>query len=137
MEMREMVSFELGIEIQKDVFRLVTSVGQRKKLWVSMRNRMYSKDTFITYLVGVLTGENQMRIFSYLCWLENSKVSIFCINTWKLKRIKSTSKTFPFCSRSMSHSHVLTFDFFSHIITHTLITENPHFTFSILHNKFS
>ena len=42
---------------------------------------MYSKDTFITYLVGVLTGENQMRIFSYLCCLENSKVSIFCINT--------------------------------------------------------
>ena len=28
---REMVSFELGKEIEKDVFRLVTSVGQRKK----------------------------------------------------------------------------------------------------------
>ena len=27
---REMVSFELGKEIEKDVFRLVTSVGQRK-----------------------------------------------------------------------------------------------------------
>ena len=26
-----MVSFELGKEIEKDVFRLVTSVGQRKK----------------------------------------------------------------------------------------------------------
>ena len=28
---REMVSFELGEEIKKDVFRLVTSVGQREK----------------------------------------------------------------------------------------------------------
>ena len=28
--LREMVSFELGKEIEKDVFRLVTSVGQRK-----------------------------------------------------------------------------------------------------------
>ena len=27
---REMVSFELGKEIEKDVFRLVTSVGQIK-----------------------------------------------------------------------------------------------------------
>ena len=27
---REMVSFELGKDIKKDVFRLVTSVGQRK-----------------------------------------------------------------------------------------------------------
>ena len=27
---REMVSFELGKEIEKDVFRLVTSAGQRK-----------------------------------------------------------------------------------------------------------
>ena len=27
---REMVSFELGKEIEEDVFRLVTSVGQRK-----------------------------------------------------------------------------------------------------------
>ena len=35
---REMVSFELGKEIEKLVFRLVTSVGQRKILWVSMRN---------------------------------------------------------------------------------------------------
>ena len=32
-----MVSFELGKEIEKDVFRLVTSVGQ--KFWVPMRNR--------------------------------------------------------------------------------------------------
>ena len=31
-EIREMVSFELGKEIEKDVFRLVTSVGQEKIL---------------------------------------------------------------------------------------------------------
>ena len=31
MEMREMISFELGKEIMKYVFNLVTSVGQRKK----------------------------------------------------------------------------------------------------------
>ena len=31
---RQMVSFELGKEILKDVFRLVTSVGQRKKIEV-------------------------------------------------------------------------------------------------------
>ena len=29
---RNMVSFELGKEIERDVFRLVTSVPQRKKL---------------------------------------------------------------------------------------------------------
>ena len=29
---REMVSIELGKEIEKDVFRLVTSVGERKKI---------------------------------------------------------------------------------------------------------
>ena len=29
-EIREMVNFELGKEIKKDVFRLVTSMGQRK-----------------------------------------------------------------------------------------------------------
>ena len=29
-KIREMVSFELGKEIEKDCFRLVTSVGQRK-----------------------------------------------------------------------------------------------------------
>ena len=32
-----MVSFELGKEIEEDVFRLVTSVGQRKKFRVFMR----------------------------------------------------------------------------------------------------
>ena len=31
-EIREMVSFGLGKEIEKDVFCLVTSVGQRKKV---------------------------------------------------------------------------------------------------------
>ena len=39
MEMREMISFELGKEIVKYVFNLVTSVGQRKKFWGLMRNR--------------------------------------------------------------------------------------------------
>ena len=34
---REMVSFELGKDIKKDVFRLVTSVGQRKKFWLRVR----------------------------------------------------------------------------------------------------
>ena len=29
--MREMVNFELGKEIEKDVFRLVTSMRQKKK----------------------------------------------------------------------------------------------------------
>ena len=29
---REMVSFKLGKEIEKDVFHLVTSVGQRRKI---------------------------------------------------------------------------------------------------------
>ena len=31
-EIREMVSFELGKEMEKDVLCLVTSVGQRKKI---------------------------------------------------------------------------------------------------------
>ena len=35
---REMVSFELGKEIEKDNFRHVTSLGQRKKFWVPMKN---------------------------------------------------------------------------------------------------
>ena len=30
-KIREMVSFELGKKIEKDLFHLVTSVGQRKK----------------------------------------------------------------------------------------------------------
>ena len=34
-----MVSFELGKEIEKDVFRPVTSVGQRKNSESGMRNR--------------------------------------------------------------------------------------------------
>ena len=37
----EMVSFELGEELRKMIFRLVTSVGQ-KKFWVLMRNRTSS-----------------------------------------------------------------------------------------------
>ena len=41
---REMVSIELGKEIEKDVFRLVTSVGERKKFWVPMRNRIPRSD---------------------------------------------------------------------------------------------
>ena len=36
---REMVSFELGEEIGKDVFRLLTSVEQKKNFWVRTRNR--------------------------------------------------------------------------------------------------
>ena len=35
---REMVSFELVKEVEKDVFCLVMSVGKRKKTWVPMRN---------------------------------------------------------------------------------------------------
>ena len=35
---REMVSFGLGKEIEKDVFGLVTSLGQRKKFRVPIRN---------------------------------------------------------------------------------------------------
>ena len=35
---REMVSFKLCKEIEKDVFHLVTSVGQRRKIWVHIRN---------------------------------------------------------------------------------------------------
>ena len=36
---REMVSFELGKDIKKDVFRLVTVVGQRKNTESGIRNR--------------------------------------------------------------------------------------------------
>ena len=36
---REMVTFEVGKEIEKDVFRLITSEGQRKKFRVPVRNR--------------------------------------------------------------------------------------------------
>ena len=41
---REMVSIEHGKEIEKDVFSLVTSVGERKKFWVPMRNRIPRSD---------------------------------------------------------------------------------------------
>ena len=34
-----MVNFELAKEAEKDVFRLVSSVGQRKKFWVPLRNQ--------------------------------------------------------------------------------------------------
>ena len=36
---RKMVSFELCKEIEKEFFRLITSVGRRKKVWVPIRNR--------------------------------------------------------------------------------------------------
>ena len=36
---KKMVSFELSKEIGKDVFRFVTSVGQRKKFRVPLRKR--------------------------------------------------------------------------------------------------
>ena len=36
--LRKMVSFELGKEMQKGDFRLVTSVWQKKKFWVPMGN---------------------------------------------------------------------------------------------------
>ena len=35
-----MVSFELGKKQRKMLFRLVTSVGQRKKFWVPVRAPM-------------------------------------------------------------------------------------------------
>ena len=35
-----MASFELGKEIEREVFRLVTSVPQRKKLLNHMKNRI-------------------------------------------------------------------------------------------------
>ena len=55
-----MVSFELGKEIEKDVLRLVKSVGHRKKFWVPERNptsdRLYSTACYIrsVYVVTFL-----------------------------------------------------------------------------------
>ena len=55
-----MVSFELGKEIERDVLRLVKSVGHRKKLWVPERNptsdRLYSTACYIrsVYVVTFL-----------------------------------------------------------------------------------
>ena len=43
---REMISFELGKEVEKDVFRLVTRLGQRKilgphEIWFVIRNQNF------------------------------------------------------------------------------------------------
>ena len=40
---REMVSFELGKEVKKDVYRLVTSMGQIKDLFVLINTKLHSK----------------------------------------------------------------------------------------------
>ena len=43
--LREMVSFELGKEIEKDVFCLVTSVGQRKRLNTHEESKLRPSDS--------------------------------------------------------------------------------------------
>ena len=51
-KIRERVGFELGREIKKDVFRFVTSVGQRK-FWVPMSNATPSHVTVMTVRCSV------------------------------------------------------------------------------------
>ena len=52
-----MVSFELGKETEKDVFRLVTSVGQRKFLSPHEESNLISSD----FALRCSTTENLQR----------------------------------------------------------------------------
>ena len=77
-----MVSFELSEEIEKDVFCLVTSLGQRKKFWVPMRN--WNWDLQIPYSNSSSVVEhqstNQITIRYPWLYLSNQTLDfqIFC-----------------------------------------------------------
>ena len=58
---REMLSFELGKEMEKDVLRLVTSVGQRKKIWVPTRNRTSYLRIPLSYAMRLYGGRGLLR----------------------------------------------------------------------------
>ena len=56
-EIREMISFELGKEIKKDFFRLVTSVGERKILSIHEESNLRLSDFRATTEPQRLYGE--------------------------------------------------------------------------------
>ena len=56
-----MLSFELGKEMEKDVLRLVTSVGQRKKIWVPTRNRTSYLRIPLSYAMRLYGGRGLLR----------------------------------------------------------------------------
>ena len=60
-----MVSFELGKEIKKDVFRLVTSVGQRKILNIHEESNLRPSDFRATTEPRGLYGERGLLRVSY------------------------------------------------------------------------
>ena len=111
----EKVSFDLGKEIEKDVFRLVTSVGQRKNFWVPMRNwtsdlqssitepqRLYHEvhmsrvlHTARTRNVDSVTADN--FFFIPISWQDEKHLSLsLCILTWKFQ-IADLMKMLFFC----------------------------------------
>ena len=78
----EMVSFELGEEIEKDVFRLVISVGQRENLSL------------------------------FLYWFQNLPSPLFYLQTWRYRhcwskqnaeRVASELRIRPLCSSVVAH----------------------------------
>ena len=78
---REMLSFELGKEMEKDVLRLVTSVGQRKKIWVPTRNRTSDLRIPLSYALPVshrdsTVGEVFYEVHMKRCILLGSTMSI-------------------------------------------------------------
>ena len=78
---REMLSFELGKEIEKDVLCLVTSVGQRKKIWVPTRNRTSDLRIPLSYALPVshrdsTVGEVYYEVHMKRCILLGSTMSI-------------------------------------------------------------
>ena len=65
---REMVSFEVGKEIEKDVYCLVTSVGQRKKF-----ESPWGIERFVYLLLRCFqSGHAQKSIKSQLSEFENA-----------------------------------------------------------------
>ena len=113
----EKVSFDLGKEIEKDVFRLVTSVGQRKtsespwgiELQTFRAPSLSHRDSitkFICHASCILLGTRNVNSvtadnFSFIpiSWQDEKHLSLsLCILTWKFQ-IEDLMKMHFFLSR--------------------------------------
>ena len=113
---RKMVSFDLGKEIEKDVFRLVTSVGQRKtsespwgiELQTFRAPSLSHRDHHEVHMSRVLHTARTRNVdsvttdnffFIPISWQDEKHLSLsLCILTWKFQ-IEDLMKMHFFLSR--------------------------------------
>ena len=77
---REIVIFELGKEIKKDVIRLVTSGGQRKQFWLSVRGpRLDSSCGLRIFSLSHARDETKNIFLYFFNELKTSHLSYFSI----------------------------------------------------------